>query len=754
MRYHKILKSVILMFIVTFCLLNAKGQSQSDPQIEAIIKKMTIEEKVGQMTQLNLDVISVGEIYNLVEPHQLDTQKLHKAIVDYHVGSILNVGGHAYTREHWRSIIGQIQDIAVNHTRLGIPVIYGIDAIHGANYTLGSTLFPQQLAQAATFNSMLVARAANITAYEVRASGITWNFSPVLDLMRNPQWSRCFETFGEDVLLAKTMIEATIKGYQGNMLSNDPTKVAACMKHFVGYSLPRSGMDRTPAYIPDVLMREYFLPTFETAVKSGAATVMINSGEVNGIPVHANRAIVTDLLRGELGFTGIAVTDWEDIMKLNNFHKVAPTMKDAVKMAIDAGIDMSMVPNDYAFCDLLTELVKEGSITEERLNVSVRRILMVKKQLGLFSDPMPDLADHYVKFGSDEFRNASRITAEESITLLKNNGNLLPIAKEKRILITGPAANDHNMLNGAWSRTWQGVDPKWNDTTLLTIYEAMRAIGGAQVQFIEGCTTSKLTNYKAALQAAENADYIIACMGELPSTEIPGNIKDLALDSAQLEYIQMLAKTGKPIILLLTEGRPRIIRTIEPSCSAIVQLYYPGDFGGEAVANILYGKVNPSGKLPYTYPRYSNALLWYDHKHTETMDIDFGNDAFDPQWPFGYGLSYTNYTYSNLKISKDTLGTQGFDISVDVKNTGNMAGKEVVQLFIADRFASITPSVKRLRGFNKITLTPGQSQTVTFHITAEDLQFVNVNGKWVTEEGWFDIYINNLQKAFYYDPSN
>lgn len=731
-------------------MISVSAQSPVDPDIEALIKKMTIEEKVGQMTQLNLDVISKGEIYNLVEPHQLDAEKLKKALVDYHVGSILNCGGHAYTREHWREIIGEIQRVATKETRLGIPVIYGIDAIHGANYTLGSTLFPQQIGQAATFNEMLVARAAEITAYEVRASGITWNFSPVLDIMRNAQWSRCFETFGEDVLLAKNMTHATIIGYQGTELSDDPVKVAACMKHFLGYSIPRTGMDRTPAYISDIMLREYFLPTFQEAIAAGAATVMINSGEINGIPVHADKKIVTDLLRNELGFQGVAVTDWEDIMKLNNFHKVAPTMKDAVRMAIDAGIDMSMVPNNYEFCDLLVELVKEGTITESRLDVSVRRILTLKKKLGLFANPMPDADNHYARFGENESRLMSLATAEESITLLKNTDQLLPLRPDTKILVTGPGADSYIMLNGAWTRTWQGTDTKWDDSTVATIFDALKGVGGAQVQYVEGCNTSTLTNYQQAMEAAQQVDVIVACIGELPSTEIPGNIKDMDLDEAQLAYIQMLASTGKPIILLLTEGRPRIIREIEPKCSAIVQLYYPGDMGGVATANILYGKVNPSGKLPYTYPKYANALLWYDHKHTETMDIDFGNDAFDPQWTFGFGLSYTTFAYSNLKVSNDTMSSTGMRVSVTITNTGNVTGKEVVQVYLSDHFASVTPSVKRLKAYQKIELKPQESRELVFQITPEQLEFVGQEGKWLAEEGWFDISIENLKAQFYY----
>ena len=736
---RKIKNSISIFFITTTL------HAQSNVDIDALLSKMTIEEKVGQMTQLNLDVVCEGGIYNLVEPHHIEPAKLHKALVDYHVGSILNCGGHAYGLDQWHTIMNTIEQVATTGSRLKIPVIYGIDAIHGANYTLGSTLFPQPLAQAASWNTDMVKRGGEITAYEVRATGIPWNFSPVLDLGRDPRWSRLFETYGEDVLLATEMGLATIEGYQGNNLA-DAYHVAACMKHFLGYSMPRTGKDRTPVYIDEIQLREYFLPTFQAAINAGAATVMINSGELNGIPVHADKKILTDLLRSELGFKGVAVTDWEDIMKLNNIHMVAPTLKDAVYMAIDAGIDMCMVPNDYDFTILLTELVKEGKISEARLDVSVKRILELKKQLGLFEQPFTPANTDYKKFGSAEFARAAQNMAEESITLLKNNNQVLPIQQSAKILVTGPAANSMTYLNGAWTRTWQGTDTIWNDQSKYTIREAFNP---ATTTFIASDNMSDADVREKMFTAAKASDVIIICLGEKPSTEKVGDIDALTMPDNQQQLVGLLKSTGKPVVLVLVENRPLIVNDIEPLCDAIVLAYEPGDYGGLALANIIYGKVNPSGKLPFTYPRHEASLLWYDHKHTETLDQTFGRKAFNPQWEFGYGLSYTTFQYSNLKISNDTLSTGNLQISVDVTNTGTTTGKEVVQFYIADRYASITPSVKRLRGFEKVEIKPGATHIVTFTISAKDLAFVGRDEKWISEAGWFDIMLGSEKSSFY-----
>ena len=728
---------------------SSSSSAQTSDRVNTLIAGMSIEEKVGQMTQMNIDLISVGELYNLEEPHKIDEGKLKTALIDYHVGSILNVGGHTYTREHWNEIMTAIQDMAVNETSHGIPVLYGIDAIHGVNYTMGSTLFPQQLAQAATWNPSLVEQAASITAYETRASGIPWNFSPVLDLARQPLWSRYFETYGEDVHLAKAMAEACIRGYEGDDISN-PEKVASCMKHFLGYSWSFTGKDRTPAYIPERQLREYFLPTFQTAIATGAHTVMINSGELNGEPVHASHDILTTLLRDELGFEGLAVTDWEDIIKLHKMHKVAPTLKEAVRMSIMAGIDMAMVPNDYDFTELLIELVKEGAVPESRLDESVARILNVKEQLGLFEMPNSAASHEYPKFGGEEHAQVAYNAAAEAVTLLKNDNSVLPLTGEN-ILIAGPAANSLNILNGAWTHTWQGVDPQYNPKDKQTIMQALSEQIGNGASFVECSTLDSITDLDKAGQYASKADAIVVCLGELPSTEKPGDIEDLTMPEAQLQVVEKLATYGKPIVLVLVENRPRLVNRIEPLCDAIVMAYEPGNEGGRAVADVLTGNVNPSGKLPFTYPRNSASLIMYDHKYTETLDASFGHNAFNPQWHFGHGMSYTAFEYSNLSLSSATLGTDGsITASVTVTNTGELAGKEVVQLFVTDEYASITPSVKRLRGFKKIALEAGASETVEFTLSADDLAFVDHDLKWITEEGAFTARVAQLSAEFEY----
>ncbi len=725
----------------------------SDPEITAILTNMTMEEKVGQMTQLNLDVVCVGDIYNLSEPHRLDSTKLQKALVQYHVGSILNCGGHAYPREQWLQIIGGIQKVATEQTRLKIPILYGVDAIHGANYVMGSTLFPQQLAQAATFNTELTRKASEITAYETRAAGIPWNFSPVLDCGRNPLWSRFFETYGEDPLVCARFGEAAIVGYQGNASAGTLGKnnVAACMKHFLGYSGMRTGKDRTPAYIPDNQLRELYLPSFKKAIEAGALTVMINSGEINGIPVHANKKILVNLLRDELKFEGLAVTDWEDIMKLQGNHKVAATLKDAVYMSVEAGIDMCMVPNDYNFTTLLIELVKEGKISEARLDVSVARILKVKKKLGILKSAQLPAVSDYNDFGGKAHAAAAKAGALESITLLDNKNNALPLNKSQRVLVTGPAGNSMTLLNGAWTRTWQGVDAKYDDATKNTIYEALKNMAGENVMYAQGCDLDSMMNVQQALQMAATCDVIVACMGEKPSTEKPGDIDDLELEKAQQDFIKELAKTGKPIVLVLVENRPRIVRSVVDYCAAVVMAYQPGDYGADALADILYGVANPSGRLPFTYPRYNNSLLWYDHKYTETLDQNFGNNAFNPQWQFGHGLSYANITYSNLKTTTDTLRAGGsLTVSVEVTNKSNMSAMQSVLLFSRDHFATVTPSVKKLIDFKKITLEPNSSQVVTFTVTPHQLSFIGEDLKPVTETGNFDVMVEQLKTTFNY----
>lgn len=726
------------------------SSNEEHSDLEKLLGEMTLKEKVGQMTQLNIDVISVGDIYNLKEPHELEEAKLKKALVDYGVGSILNVGGHAYNLEHWQEIIGQIQDIAMNNSRLKVPVLYGIDAIHGANYLLEGTLFPQQLAQAATFNPALVKQAAEITAYETKASGIPWNFSPVLDLGRQPLWSRFFETYGEDVFLAKTMGIACIEGYQGDDPSS-PERLSACMKHFLGYSIPWTGRDRTPVYLHERQLREYFLPTFEAAIETGALSVMINSGELNGIAVHGDKDILTGLLREELGFDGVAVTDWEDIMKLNNIHNVAPTLKDAVAMAVNAGIDMSMTPNDYRFSDLLVELVEEGTVPMERIDESVMRVLVMKKRLGLFENPVPFRTHEYPKVGSKEFDEVSYAAACEAVTLLKNTDNTLPIGVDEKVLVIGKGADSHVHLNGAWSRTWQGTDAKWDDTQKLTVLEAMQN-RFEKLDHVKA-DAENARDQRAEMRKAQKADHIIICLAEKPSTEKVGDIGSLEFDEDQINQVKNMAVTGKKITLVLMENRPRIVDEIEPFCHAIIMAYQLGDEGGRAIADVIAGKVNPSGKLPFTYPRHTNALLTYDHKYTEKLDPSFGMKAFNPQWEFGTGLSYSSFAYDTVLLSNDTLkGDETLTIKVNVENTASIDGKEAVLVFVSDRFASVTPSVKRLRAFEKKNIEAGKSETYSFSLPAKDLAFVDKNQAWITEEGWFDVSIGNKKASFYYQP--
>jgi len=718
--------------------------SAIDAKVNALIAKMTLEEKVGQMTEVTSDVVSKTNVAD----HQLDADKLKEAIMKYHVGSILNVSGHAYSREHWYDVISTIQK-AADQDRLKIPVIYGIDAIHGVTYTVGSTLFPQEIAVAATFNRDIAHKAGEITAYETRASYIPWNYSPVLDLGKSALWPRIYETFGEDPYLVKTMGAAIIKGYQGNDVG-DKYHVAACMKHYLGYSFPLSGKDRTPAWIPDRYMREYFLPSFAEAVKAGAKTLMINSGEINGVPVHASKYLLTDVLRGELHFDGIAVTDWRDIQYLHDRHHIAATQKDAVMIAVNAGVDMSMVPYDYTFFTYLVELVKEGKVSMARINEAVHRILKVKYELGLFERPVGNPAD-YPKFGSEEYRMASVQTANEAITLLKNNSNVLPLKKSMKVLVTGPTANTMRSLDGGWSYTWQGDESDKFAANKNTILEAIQQkIGKNNVSYEAGAAFDSLQNIDEAVNAAKKADVVVLCLGELSYTENVGNIEDLNLPPAQIQLAQALAKTGKPVILVLAEGRPRIVTDAEKLSAATLMAYLPGNEGGDAIASILFGDVNPSGKLPITYPRFPNALNNYYRKNLENGNPD-DKHGYNPLYEFGTGLSYTTFSYNNLHISKPELkDNETLTVTVDVKNTGQVEGKESVLLYTSQQYASIAPDTKRLRAYDKISLKPGETKTVSFKITPKDLAFVNDISKTVTEAGEFKIMVGDQTQSFNY----
>lgn len=727
-----------LLLLLAFLTVSLEAQIVSKEKAEKLVKKvmskMDLDDKVGEMTQLSVDMISVGQPYNLEKPNRLSPEKLEQVLVDLRIGSILNCGGHAYTREYWNEIHKTIDEY-VQKKDSKIPVLYGIDAIHGTNYTVGATLFPQQIGQAASWDLEIAEQIASITAYETRASGIPWTFSPVLDNGRNPVWPRLWETYGEDPLLASRMGIAVTRGYQGDDIGN-PEKVAACGKHFLGYGLAVTGKDRTTSWIPKSVMHEYVVPPFRASIDNGLATVMINSGEVNGIPVHANKEILVDLLRDELGFEGIAVSDWEDIKYLVSRHRVAVDHKDAIRIAINAGLDMSMVPMDTEFPTLLKELVEEGKVPMERIDESVKRILMVKARLGLFKTPYTNPED-YPNFASEESRKVSLAAAEGSITLLKNENDILPLKEGTSIFLTGPNAETLRVLNGGWTGTWQGRETEHDTPGKKSIAEFFQATLGSQVNYQK--------EVKDATRITE--DVILVCLGEDTYTEKPGDIEDLHLAAEQVDLVKELAKSGKPIVLVLVEGRPRIIREIEPNCGGIIQCYLPGNEGPEALSNILFGKVNPSGKLPYTYPRFPNSLVLYDHKGTDQIDKDFGTNAFNPQFEFGFGLSYTTFEYKNLVVADHSNGMKGkLEVSVSVSNTGDREGKEVVQLYVTDLVASITPSVKRLRDFAKISLKPGETKEVKFSVDAKDLGFANEEGKWVTETGEFIFRIADLKE--------
>ena len=727
-------------------------------KISTILNSMTLEEKVGQTCQITLEsVLKKNKDGKLIEPHQIDNKKLKIAIKDFKVGSFLNVSNHTFTIEKWHKVINKIQNYS-KLTKHQIPVIYGVDAIHGATYIQNSTLFPQEIGLAATWDLNHAKKMAEITAYETRASGIPWNFSPVLDLGRNPIWSRFFETLGEDVYLATEMGKSIIDGYQGGKEIDD-YHVAACLKHYVGYGVPESGRDRTPALIPNRTMEEYHLPPFYHSIKNGALTVMVNSGEVNGIPGHANKYLLTDILKEKWGFKGFAVSDWEDFINLYKVAQTDSTLKDAIATAINAGVDMSMVPNNpeyKTYCKLLIELVNEGRVSQVRLDDAVRRILRVKNQLGLLNNyKKPNIKD-YNNFASDEYRKAAYDAASESITLLKNN-NILPISKEKSVLLIGPTANSLNCLNGAWTHTWQGVDDKYNND-FPTIKDAIQS-NYSNFAFFEG---SKLimenkdekdvlaSDLQLAIEQAKSFDVAIVCLGELPSTERPGDIYTLDLPKEQQLIVTSLADEGIPIVLVLVQGRPKIIRDIEKLADGIILAYLPGDQGGAAIADIIAGKINPSGKLPFTYPKYNGVKMHYDHKQSEVINANtWKNDFYDPQWDFGFGLSYTDFEYSNLRINKKTISNNDeLSISVDVTNKGQRKGKEVVQLYMRDHFATISPPLKKLRRFSKIDLSPQETKTVTFTINSEDLKFYGINNEWIVEDGKFSIMIDNLKQDF------
>ena len=724
---------------------------RTEQDINAHVAKMTLEEKVGQMTELVIDVIGHWENGNFV----LDNDKLERALVKYKVGSILNAPGPvAQTPEWWQKTIRTINEYSIRGC--GIPCVYGLDQNHGTTYTLGGTLFPQNINVGASFNPELARKAATITAYETRASNCPWTYSPTVDLSRDPRWPRVWENFGEDCLVNATMGKAMIEGFQGTGKNIDRYHIGTSVKHFMAYGIARTGKDRTPSYVTEFELREKHFAPFKACVKAGATSVMVNSGSVNGIPMHINAKYLTQWLKEETGWDGMIVTDWADIDNLWKREMVAANKKDAICMAINAGIDMAMEPYDLSYCDLLVELVREGRVSMERIDDAVRRVLRMKMRMGLFEQPNTNIKD-YPDFGSAKHAKIALEAAIETMVLLKNQNNTLPLQQGKRILVTGPNANSMRCLNGGWSYTWQGKDADKYASEKNTILEAMQQrFGSANIIYEPGVTYNNNGQYweenepkiAQAVAAAQKADIILACVGENSYTETPGNLDDLALSANQRQLVKELAATDKPVILIINGGRPRLISDIEPLATAVVDILLPGNEGGDALARLLAGDENFSARMPYTYPRHSASLTTYDYRVSEetgTMEGVYDYNAqVNVQWPFGYGLSYTTFAYSNLRVDKPQFRSGDIlSVSIDVKNTGSRVGKESVLLFSRDMVASIVPESRRLRAFQKIELQPGQQQTVTFHLPATDLAFVGADGQWHLEPGIFKLQIGN-----------
>lgn len=726
--------------------------SRIEEQVESVLAKMTLEEKVGQMTELAIDVL--GEFVD--GEFRLDEAKLREAIAVYKVGSFLNAPGPvAQDRDTWNEIIGRIQ--AMSMEEIGIPCIYGLDQNHGTTYTLGGILFPQNINLGASFNPELAYEAARVTAYETRAGNCPWTYSPTVDMARDPRWSRVWENYGEDCLVNAVMGSTAVRGFQGDDPNHIPTdRIATSVKHYMGYSQARTGKDRTPAYISGSELREKCFAPFKACVEAGALTIMVNSGSINGMPVHANRELLTGWLKEDLKWDGMLITDWADINNLYTREHIAADKKEAIRIAINAGIDMAMEPYDFNYCVLLKELVKEGAVSMERVDDAVRRVLRLKFRLGLFECPNTSARD-YPLFGSEEHALLALRAAEESEILLKNKGGILPLPKGKKILLTGPNAHSMRCLNGGWSYSWQGHLTDRFAGQYNTIYEALcHKFGSDNVCLEQGVTYQPEGGYaeenepeiEKAVAAARNVDVIVACIGENSYCETPGNLSDLALSANQRRLVKALAAVGKPVILILNGGRPRIISDIEPLASAVVNILLPGNFGGDALANILAGDANPSAKMPYTYPRNQAELTTYDYRVSEEMDKMEGAYDYDAvisvQWPFGYGLSYTTFEYSNFHADLNSfVAGDELRFSVDVTNTGERPGKEVVMLFSSDLVASLTPENRRLRAFSKVELQPGETKKVELSIKGSDLAFVGADGKWILEQGEFRMQAGN-----------
>ena len=750
----KILLSISMLALAYTASANVpviKSDPKIEAQVEQTLKKLTLEEKIGQMMELVTDLFGANDKNGVF---YIDEHKTDSILSRYKIGSILNAPNTcAPTAKQWEKYIAQIQKISMK--RIGIPCVFGLDQNHGSTYTQGGTLFPQNINVAASFNREIARRSAEATAYETRAVSIPWTYSPTVDLGRDARWPRIWENFGEDCYLSSEMGKAMVYGFQGEDPNNiDQYHIATSMKHFMGYGVPWTGKDRTPAYISPADLREKHFAPFLAGLQAGALTVMVNSASVNGMPMHANKDILTGWLKEETGWDGVLITDWADINNLYTREMVAKDKKDALRIAINAGIDMIMEPYSCDACGYLIELVKEGKIPMSRIDDACRRVLRMKYRLDLFKNPTQKLKN-YPKFGGKEFAKLALEGATESMVLLKNEGNILPLQHGKKILLTGPNANQMRCLDGGWSYTWQGHRADEFAGKYNTIYEAFcNEYGKENVILNQGVTYNEKGKYweenepkiQGAVDAAKNVDVIVACIGENSYTETPGNLTDLWLSENQRNLVKELAKTGKPVVLVLNEGRPRLIADIEPLAQGIIDILIPGNMGGDALANLVSGKSNFSGKMPYTYPKEINSLANYDFKKSEEVGTMEGaydyNAKITQQWGFGYGLSYTSYKYSNLKVSQsDFRHGDIIKVSVDVKNTGKVAGKESVLLFSSDLIASMVPDGRRLRAFDKVELQPGETKTMTFELKADDLAFVGWNGKWRLEEGDFKLMI-------------
>ena len=758
----KILLSISMLALAYTASANVpviKSDPKIEAQVEQTLKKLTLEEKIGQMMELVTDLFGANDKNGVF---YIDEHKTDSILSRYKIGSILNAPNTcAPTAKQWEKYIAQIQKISMK--RIGIPCVFGLDQNHGSTYTQGGTLFPQNINVAATFNREIARRSAEATAYETRAVSVPWTYSPTVDLGRDARWPRIWENFGEDCYLSSEMGKAMVYGFQGEDPNNiDQYHIATSMKHFMGYGVPWTGKDRTPAYISPADLREKHFAPFLAGLQAGALTVMVNSASVNGMPMHANKDILTGWLKEETGWDGVLITDWADINNLYTREMVAKDKKDALRIAINAGIDMIMEPYSCDACGYLVELVKEGKIPMSRIDDACRRVLRMKYRLDLFKNPTQKLKN-YPKFGGEEFAKLALEGATESMVLLKNKGNILPLQHGKKILLTGPNANQMRCLDGGWSYTWQGHRADEFAGKYNTIYEAFcNEYGKENVILNQGVTYNEKGKYweenepqiQGAVDAAKNADVIVACIGENSYTETPGNLTDLWLSENQRNLVKELAKTGKPVVLVLNEGRPRLIADIEPLAQGIIDILIPGNMGGDALVGLVSGKSNFSGKMPYTYPKEINSLANYDFKKSEEVGTMEGaydyNAKITQQWGFGYGLSYTSYQYSNLKVSQsDFRHGDIIKVSVDVKNTGKVAGKESVLLFSSDLIASMVPDGRRLRAFDKIELQPGETKTVTFDLNADDLAFVGYDGKWVLEEGDFKLMIADQSTDIY-----